>query len=82
MTAYLYLETEGYMVFDTGQNFFKFLVPKKLTDINKIITYDDGYLVIDTNYGEEYIDLKSIANEINLLVNFSNISPVIRKELT
>jgi len=77
MTAYLYLESEGYMAFDSGQNFFKFLVPKKLTAIEKIKTYDNGYLVIDTNYGEEYIDLKSIASEIDLQLNFNNIYPVL-----
>jgi len=77
MTANLFLETEGYMAFDTGQSFLKFIVPKKLISIKEIKTYDDGYLVLDTNYGEEYVDLKAIANEINLDINFENIIPII-----
>ena len=79
MIAYLYLEAEGYMAFDTGQNFFKFLVPKQMTKIHEIKTYDDGYLVVDTNYGEEYIDLNAVASEINLRLNFKNINPVLRR---
>jgi len=79
MTAYLYLETEGYLAFDTEQNFLKFLVPEKLTVINEIKTYDDGYLVMDTNYGEEYIDLKAVADEIDISLNFENIILVLRR---
>jgi len=75
--ARLYLEAEGYMAFDTGRDFLKFLVPKCLTLINGIKTYDDGYLVLDTNYGEEYIDLKAVAGEIDLHLDFSKLNPVI-----
>ena len=77
MTANLYLDENGYMAFKSGENFFKFIVPKKLTAINEIKTYDDGYLVIDTNYGEEYVDLKAVAEEIDLRLNFDNLVPVI-----
>ncbi|MCL1877547.1 MAG: hypothetical protein FWF80_01685 [Defluviitaleaceae bacterium] len=80
MTARLYLEKEGYMTFDTGQSFFKFLVPKKLTAINEIKNYDNGYLIVDTNYGEEYVDLKAIANEIRIYVDFENITPILGRE--
>jgi len=79
MTAHLYIENEGYMTFDTRDIFLKFLVPKILTTINRIIEYDDGYLVIDTNYGEEYVDLKAIASEIDLRLDFENIIPLIRR---
>jgi len=75
--AYLYIESEGYMAFDTGQNFFKFLVPKQLRIIHKIKAYDGGNLVVDTNYGEEYIDLKSVADEIGLQINFEGINPIL-----
>lgn len=78
MTAYLYLTPEGYMVFETKQNFLKFLVPKKLTALHEIKTYDDGYLVVETNYGEEYIDLNAIAEEINLRMDFNSIRPMLR----
>ena len=77
MTAHLYLESEGYMAFDSGHNYLKFLVPKQLTTINEIKNHDDGYLVINTNYGEEYIDLKAITEEINLNITFDNINPVL-----
>ena len=77
MVAHLYLENEGYMIFDNGQRILKFIVPKKLNTINLIKTCDDGYLVLDTNYGEEYIDLKAIANEINLNINFNGINLVL-----
>ena len=73
MTAHLYLATVGYMVFDTGKSFLKFVVPTKLIKINSIKTYDDGCLVMDTNYGDEYIDLKAIAEEINININFDDI---------
>jgi len=77
MTAYLYMEAEGYMAFEAEQHFLKFLVPKQLTTINEIKSYDNGYLVMDTNYGEEYIDLNTIADEINLSFNFENLNPVL-----
>lgn len=77
MTARLYLETEGYMTFDTEQCFLKFLVPKQLTIINKIKTFDNGHIVIDTNYGEEYVDLNAIAKEIGLSINFNNLNPIL-----
>lgn len=77
MTFYLHLEREGYIAFEAEQCYMKFLVPKKLTSINEIISYDDGYLVIDTNYGEEYIDLKAVAGEIDLHLDFSKLNPVI-----
>ena len=75
--AYLYLESEGYMAFEVGEKFFKFLVPKQLNVIHKIKEYDDGNLVVDTNYGEEYIDLKSVADEIGLRMNFKGINPIL-----
>ena len=73
MTAYLYLADEGYMAFEADHAFFKFLVPKRLTTVNAVKTYDDGYVVIDTNYGEEYIDLKAIADEVAISFDFSDI---------
>jgi len=82
MTFYLHLEREGYIAFEAEQCYMKFLVPKKLTSINEIISYDDGYLVIDTNYGEEYIDLNSIADEIDICLDFCNFTPMLRGGVT
>jgi len=79
MIAYLYLESEGYMAFDTGQSYLKFLVPKMLTTINRIEYYDDGYVVMDTNYGEEYLDLKAIAKEVGISVNFNSLRLALRE---
>lgn len=78
MTAYLYLVESGYMAIESEQAFLKFLVPKKLTAINAIKEYDNGYVVIDTNYGEDYIDLNSIVEEIGLKLSFDDISPILR----
>ena len=78
MTAYLYLADDGYMAFESEQAFLKFLVPKKLTTVNAIKEYDNGYVVIDTNYGEDYIDLNSIVNEIGMEANFNDIRPMLR----
>ena len=78
MTAYLYLVDDGYMAFESEQAFIKFLVSKKLTAINAIKEYDNGYVVIDTNYGEDYIDLSAIVDEIGLQINLDNIHPVLR----
>jgi len=73
------MEAEGYITFDSGRNYMKFLVTKKLTHINEILTYDDGYLVIDTNYGEEYIDLNAIAHEIKIDVDFCKLTPKLKE---
>ena len=81
MTAHLYLAEEGFMAFESEQFFFKFLVTKKLTSINKIKTYDNGYLVMDTNYGEEYVDLNAAAEEINLHINFNNIRLALKENI-
>ena len=78
MTAYLYLADDGYMAFESEQTFLKFLVSKRLTAINAIKEYDNGYVVIDTNYGEDYIDLNAIADEIGLPINFDSIYPILR----
>ena len=79
MTAYLYLVGEGYMAFECEDLFLKFLVPKRLTALNNIKTYDDGYIVLETNYGEEYVDLKAIAGEIGLNVDFCGFAPTLKE---
>ena len=53
MDARIYLTGNHFMVFETEQIFLKFCVPKKLTTIYEIQSYDSGYMVVDTNYGEE-----------------------------
>jgi hypothetical protein len=78
VTANLYMVDEGLMAFESENVFLKFLVPKKLASINKIKECNSGYIVIDTNYGEEYIDLNAIAKEINLQINFNDAITMLR----
>ena len=77
MDARIYLTGNHFMVFETEQIFLKFCVPKKLTTIYEIQSYDSGYMVVDTNYGEEYVDLVHIANEIKVSFSFANIRPIL-----
>ena len=73
MPTYLYLSEAGYCVCENKNMYLKFCVPKKLATLLDAKTFDDGYIEITTNYGEDYIDLKAIADEINLTVSFDDI---------
>ena len=73
MQTYLYLLEPGYCVCENENIYLKFCVPKKLTNVLDAKTFDDGYIEIITNYGEDYIDLKAIADEIKLNINFNDI---------
>jgi len=66
MIGKLYILEEGYMTLMSDSLNICFMVPKKLTKINSITSQEGGYIVLDTNYGEEYIDLESILGEIEL----------------
>ena len=78
MPTYLYLSETGYCVCENEDIYLKFSVPKKLASLLNVKTFDDGYVEIITNYGEDYIDLKAIADEIKLTVNFNDIKLLIR----
>ena len=73
MIGYLSVLEQGYLMFDSETIRLKFMVPKILTKINHIAEQDAGYVVIDTNYGEEYVDLVSIASGLGLEVDWQGI---------
>ncbi len=55
---YLYLDrTLNLIDIKYKKNNLSFSVPKKLDNIYKVIDYDTGYFEVETNYGEEYIDI-------------------------
>ena len=78
MTGYLYIFKDGYLAVDSELVKLKFIVPKILTKINRIVEQSPGYAVIDTNYGEEYIDFESIANELGLQIDWNKIEFVLK----
>ena len=78
MTGYLSVSEPGYLIFDSEKLRLKFMVPKKLIKINRIAEQDAGYIVIDTNYGEEYVDLNGVANGLGLEVDWRKIKIVLK----
>ena len=79
MKGYLSVLERGYLIFNSEVIRLKFMVPQKLMKINRINEQDAGYVVIDTNYGEEYVDLNSIANGLGLEINWQNIDIVLKE---
>lgn len=80
MKGYLNVSEPGYLIFDSDEIKLKFMVPKKLIKINRITEQAAGYVVIDTNYGEEYVDLSSIAAGLNLEVDWKKINVVLKED--
>ena len=80
MKGYLSVLEQGYLIFDSEEIRLKFMVPRKLMKINCISEQDAGYVVIDTNYGEEYVDLDSVANELGLEVDWQKIDIVLKED--
>jgi len=79
MKAEIYLNGDGYITFESERFFLKFVIPKQLNYIKRIVKHDNGYFVLDTNYGEEYIDLQAISAEVRLNLAFDNLQPVLRR---
>ena len=79
MPIYLYLSDTGYCVCENESLYLKFRVPEKLTALLEAKTFDDGYIEIITNYGEDYVDLKAIADEIKLAVCFDDMIILTRR---
>ena len=78
MKGYLSVYEPGYLMLDSDEVRLKFMVPKKLIKINHITEQDAGYVVIDTNYGEEYVDLDSVARGLELEVDWNKIDIVLK----
>lgn len=58
MKAYLKLDTINHMItFKCPNLSISFAIAPRMSTISSIDEVDNGYMVIQTNYGEEYIDL-------------------------
>ena len=54
---YIIVEFNGYQI--------ESLAPIKLTEVKEVKQFDtEGYFVLDTNYGEEYLDLAYVLDEL------------------
>ena len=80
MNGYLSVLEPGYLIFDSDEIRLKFMVPKKLIKINHIMEQNAGYIVIDTNYGEEYVDLDSVARTLELELDWKKIIIFLKEE--
>jgi len=78
MKGYLSVFEPGYLMLDSEKIRLKFMVPKKLINIKNITEQDSGYVVIDTNYGEEYVDLNSVTHGLGLKVDWRKIDIVLK----
>lgn len=72
---------KNYTVFKYGDFIVRFKAPYSLEYYKKVKEWDNGYLVVDTKYKhnsdliEEYIDVSSILNDLNLDTN-SILKPI------
>ena len=70
-TAYLY-SRDGYTVFAFRGRDIRFKAPFSLVRYVNVTTWDDGYIVVDTEYShssepiEEYIDLRPILEDLHM----------------
>ena len=71
--GYLSIKEIGLMAFKSELINLQFLVSEKLLEIKNIISQDGGYAVIDTNYGEEYVDIDDIVDSLKLDIDLSDL---------
>ena len=65
--AKVYLDMAGHVCFQIGSFHIEYIALHGLTDINSVKEYDDtGYVVLNTNYGEEFYDIGSDIEELGL----------------
>ena len=70
-TAYLY-SRDGYTVFAFRGRVIRFKAPYSLARYLNVTTWDDGYIVVDTEYShssepiDEYIDLRPILEDLHM----------------
>ena len=58
VTAKVYMDGIGNVCFDIGKFHLEVIASAILTEIKSVLHYDDtGYIVIDTNYGEEFYSI-------------------------
>ena len=73
MLGYLSLKEKGLMAFESEIINLQFMVSEKLSEIKSIISQDGGYAAIDTNYGEEYVDIDHIVDSLRLDIDLSKL---------
>lgn len=65
--AKVYADGIGNVCFDLGKLHLEFIASAILTEIKGVLEYDKtGYIVIDTNYGEEFYDLGEAIKELGI----------------
>lgn len=69
--GYVYMDRVGNVCFQIGDFHIEYIASKILTKINGVIEYDNtGYVVLDTNYGEEFYDFQYTLEEKGLANKF------------
>lgn len=58
--------------FNAGGINLIYAVPSRLETIEAITDYDDGFITMQTNYGEEYTDLIELLDNSNFSEGFKN----------
>lgn len=65
--AYVFMDGYGQVCFSIGELSIEFFASSMLTKILGVLHWDNtGYIVIDTNYGEEFFDIKETLEELGL----------------
>lgn len=68
--AYVYMDKVGNVCFQIGDFHIEYIASKQLTKIKSVLEYKDtGYVVIDTNYGEEFYDFQYTLEQKGLASN-------------
>ena len=64
--------------------YLSYSIPRKITEITEIVDYEDGFITMNTNYGEEYTDLIDLMEHGNysesLIDKAKNIFKKLKKE--
>ena len=85
-TARLYSDS-SYTLFQFGSETIKFFAPRCLEKYEKILTWDNGYIVVMTKYSyskelvEEYIDLVPILKDLYIDVE-KFLTPIKKVEVS
>jgi len=68
--GYVTVEQQGYITVRFGGHSIKSKAPANLKIIKRVKSWEsDGYFELDTNYGEEYLDLAYVLKELGLKID-------------
>ena len=68
--GYVTVEQQGYITVKFGKRSIKSKAPADLKTIKSVKHWEsDGYFELDTNYGEEYLDLAYVLKELGLQID-------------